>query len=140
MNIASGSRVPGGALPRSTRLASLTTASMAKSISASLASHTAPGLRSHSAKPAATPTLVMMSRAARTTIDSVYRYSMFDTIDAARSASVAGFQTVRMKMSGSIQSGILGRPTDARPYATAGSISSGDLAFRLTSRRRAPSM
>ena len=65
---------------------------------------------------------------------------MFQTIDAACSASLAGFQIVRMKMSGRIQSGILGRSTDARPYATAASISSGVFAFRLTSRRRAPSM
>ena len=64
---------------------------------------------------------------------------MFQTIDDACSARLAGFQIVRMKMSGRIQSGILGRSTDGS-YATAGSISSGVFAFRLTSRSRAPSM
>ena len=92
--------------------------------------------------PAATPTLVMMSRAARNTSDSVDRDSMFDNVDAACSARFAGFQIVRMKISGRIQSGILRGVSDATRvrYATAGSISSGDFAFRLTSRRRAPSM
>ncbi len=139
MNSASGRRAPGGALPRSTRVDSLSAASMPKSMSASLASGTAPAWRSQSARPAAIPTLVMASRAARNASDSVDRAPMFQTIDDACSASIAGFQIVRMKMSGRIQSGILERST-GRSYATAGSISSGAFALRFTSRRRAPSM
>src|SRR5687767_10754465 len=77
-----------------------------------LASQTAPGRRSQSAMPAATPTLVMMRRAARNTSDNVDRAPIFHTLDAACNASVAGFQIVRMKISGRIHSGILWRSTD----------------------------
>ena len=111
MNIASGSRVPGGALPTSARLDSRTTASTPNSISEIFASHTAPGLCIQSEIPAATPMLVMMKRTARNTTDSVDRAAIFHTVDAACSASIAGFQIVKMKISGRIQSGIPVRST-----------------------------
>ena len=98
MKIASGRRVPGGAVDRSTRVERRTTASMPNSISASLASHTAPGRRSHKAIPAATPTLVIARRAPRNSNDSVDREPRFQMIDAACRASVAGFQMVSRRM------------------------------------------
>lgn len=94
MKIGVGKRVPGGALDRSTRVESRTTASMPKSINASFASHTAPGRRRHRAMPAATPTLVIARRAPRNSSENVDLEPRFHTLDEACSARLAGFQTV----------------------------------------------
>src|SRR6187402_2523238 len=105
MNSASGRRVPGGALPMSTRVESLATVPTAKRTSASFASDTAPGRRNHRARPAATPTLVIISRAARKNNDSVGRVPIVHTIDEASSARLAGFHMVRMKTRNRIPTG-----------------------------------
>ena len=105
MNAASGKRVPGGALPRSARLASRNTASAAKSIRESFASEIAPGRRRHNAMPAASPMLVMISRARRNARDTAGRVSKLRSADAACSARLAGFQTVRMNTSSGIPTG-----------------------------------
>jgi len=104
--IANGRRVPGGALPKSTRVDNRAIASMAKSASASFVSQTAPGRRSESAMPAATPTLVMRSRTPRNTIETVDRVSMLANVDAACNARFAGFQIVRMKIRNRIPTGM----------------------------------
>ena len=105
MNAARGNRVPGGALPRSARLASLIAASADKRISESLASGTAPARPIHSAIPAARPTLVMTKRAPRSASDSPERASMFDSADVACSTRLAGFQMTRMAASSRIPAG-----------------------------------
>ena len=150
-NSASGSRVPGGALPRSARLDNRTTASMANSIKESFASDTAPGRRIQSAMPAATPTPVMMKRAARNTSDSVDRELRYQTLEAACSARLAGFQIVRMTISRKIQAGGLASfryvpyasPSAERCSARAGCSASGTCAalpLRFWNRKRAPSI
>ena len=145
-----GRRVPGGALDKSVRVDSRTTASMANRISASLASHTAPGRRNHNAIPAATPTLVIASLAPRKITESVDRAPMFQTLEAAWKAKVPGFQIVKMKIRTRIQGVTTVHAVRAARRQTAGSLvgsAEGDepildcaFARRFDHRSRAPSM
>ena len=112
---------PAAQLPRSVRVDSLATASMAKRTNESFASHTAPGRRRQSAIPAATPIPVMRSRAARKISDSVDRVSILPTAEDAWSARLTGFQIVRITMSSRMPKGkwLRATQTTRRPRQTA---------------------